>query len=118
MPNPIVPPTDLSLRDNRLLTRQEAADYLNVNLRFITRCVQERRIGYVRVGRMVRIPLTAITEYVESSAVPPLSIDVSIVRTSPRGNRQPRLEPLPAPTRGAPSRAVARASQDASRRIE
>jgi excisionase family DNA binding protein len=58
--------------DETLFTRQEAAEYLNVTLRFVTRCVQERRIRYVRVGRMVRIPATALDEYVSSNTVPSL----------------------------------------------
>ena len=53
----------------RLLTRKEAADALNVTLRFVTRCVQERRIRYVRVGRMVRIPESAIREYLDQHSV-------------------------------------------------
>lgn len=57
-----------SLND-RLYTREEAADALNVTLRFITRCVQERRIRYVRVGRMVRIPESALVEYLSSQSV-------------------------------------------------
>ena len=40
----------------RLLTKAEAAASLNVRLRFIERCVVERRIGYVKVGKFVRIP--------------------------------------------------------------
>ena len=55
--------------DDRLYTREEAADALNVTLRFITRCVQERRIRYVRVGRMVRIPESALIEYVRAQSV-------------------------------------------------
>ena len=57
-----------SLHDH-LYTREEAADALNVTLRFITRCVQERRIRYVRVGRMVRIPESALIEYVNAQSV-------------------------------------------------
>ena len=55
--------------DDHLLTRQEAADHLNVTPRFVTRCVQERRIRYVRVGRMVRIPESALAEYIQANTV-------------------------------------------------
>ena len=58
------------LDTGRLYTRQEAAEQLNVTVRFVTRCVQERRIRYVRVGRMVRIPETALDEYIASNTVP------------------------------------------------
>jgi hypothetical protein len=53
--------------DENLVTRQEAAEHRNVNLRFVTRCVQERRIQ-----DMVDIPATAIAEYVSSHTVPSL----------------------------------------------
>ena len=65
-----VPGRATSAALERLLTREEAADALNVTLRFVTRCVQERRIRYVRVGRMVRIPESAITEYLDLNSVP------------------------------------------------
>ena len=62
----LVNPTTLN---DRLYTHEEAADALKVTLRFITRCVQERRIRYVRIGRMVRIPESALIEYVNSQSV-------------------------------------------------
>ena len=60
-----------SLRDDPLYTREEAAEILNVTLRFVTRCVQERRIRYIRVGRMVRIPESALREYLSRGEVNP-----------------------------------------------
>ncbi len=57
------------LVEDRLYTREEAAEVLNVTLRFVTRCVQERRIRYVRVGRMVRIPESALSQYVLEHSV-------------------------------------------------
>jgi excisionase family DNA binding protein len=64
-----VPVRAVSPNLERLLTREEAADALNVTLRFVTRCVQERRIRYIRVGRMVRIPESAIREYLVQHSV-------------------------------------------------
>ncbi len=61
---------DTATSKDRLLTRQEAADYLNVTLRFVTRCVQQRRVRYIRVGSMVRIPESALEEYIEAHSVP------------------------------------------------
>jgi excisionase family DNA binding protein len=58
------------LVEDRLYTREEAAEVLNVTLRFVTRCVQERRIRYVRIGRMVRIPESALEDYLRTSNVP------------------------------------------------
>jgi excisionase family DNA binding protein len=57
------------LVEDRLYTREEAAEVLNVTLRFVTRCVQERRIRYVRVGRMVRIPASSLADYLSENAV-------------------------------------------------
>lgn len=36
----------------RLLTKAEAADRLNVGPRFVERCIVQRRIRYVRIGRL------------------------------------------------------------------
>jgi excisionase family DNA binding protein len=64
-PDPVGPTGD------RLFTREQAAERLNVTPRFVTRCVQERRIRFVRVGRMVRIPEAALDEYIASNTVNP-----------------------------------------------
>jgi excisionase family DNA binding protein len=53
----------------RLYTKSEAAELLNVSQRFITRLVLERRIGFVKVGRLVRIPHSAICEIVSEGSV-------------------------------------------------
>ena len=58
-----------SLRDDPLYTREEAAEILNVTLRFVTRCVQEHRIRYIRVGRMVRIPESALRHFIQEREV-------------------------------------------------
>lgn len=58
---------------DKLLTKDEAAEVLKVAVRFIERCVVERRIRYVKVGRYIRIPESAIDEYVEASTVPAYS---------------------------------------------
>jgi excisionase family DNA binding protein len=49
-----------------LLTKRQAAELVNVEERFITRCVFEKRITYVKVGRQVRIPVSALRRYVVS----------------------------------------------------
>lgn len=56
---------------DRLLTKLEAAERLNVSLRFIERCVAQRRIRFVRVGRFIRVPESAITELLVAGMVPP-----------------------------------------------
>ena len=50
-----------------LYTKSEAAELLNVPLRFVERITSEHRIRFVRVGRHIRIPESAIAEFVEQA---------------------------------------------------
>jgi excisionase family DNA binding protein len=54
-----------------MLTKNEAADRLNVSPRFIERCVVQRRIRFVRVGRFIRVPESALDEFVNAGTVEP-----------------------------------------------
>lgn len=54
---------------DRLLSVAEAAELLGTSERFPRRLIAERRIRFVRVGRYVRIPVSAITEYIEAQTV-------------------------------------------------
>ena len=56
----------------RLLTAAEAAEVLGTKERFIRRLVSERRIAFVRLGRHVRIPESALGEYVAAGRVEPM----------------------------------------------
>ncbi|MEU3703132.1 MULTISPECIES: helix-turn-helix domain-containing protein [Streptomyces] len=55
-----------------LLTVEQAAERLGTGVRFIRRLVQERRIRYVKLGKPVRIPESAIAAYIEERTVPTL----------------------------------------------
>jgi excisionase family DNA binding protein len=57
---------------DRLLSLDAAADVLGTTARFPRRLVAERRIRFVRVGRHVRIPESALAEYVASRTGEPL----------------------------------------------
>ncbi|MEV5381674.1 helix-turn-helix domain-containing protein [Streptomyces sp. NPDC052721] len=57
---------------DRLLTVAEAGEMLGTGERFVRRLIAERRIRYVKLGRPVRIPQSAITEYVEARTVEPV----------------------------------------------
>ena len=57
----------------RLLSLPEAADRLGTTTRFPPRLIAERRIRFVRVGRHVRIPESAIEEFVEAGTVQPIT---------------------------------------------
>lgn len=59
---------------DRLLTVAEAAELLGTSERFTRRLVAERRIRFVRIGRLVRIPETALREYITAGVVEPLTV--------------------------------------------
>lgn len=58
----------------RLLSVDEAAAVLGTTARFPRRLIAERRIRFVRVGRHVRIPVTALQEFVDAGTVLPLDL--------------------------------------------
>ncbi|HEY1915976.1 MAG TPA: excisionase family DNA-binding protein [Streptosporangiaceae bacterium] len=57
----------------RLLTVPEAADILSTTERFPRRLIEERRIRFVRVGRHVRIPESALREFITAGLVEPIT---------------------------------------------
>jgi len=57
----------------RLLTVGEAAELLGTTERFPRRLISERRIRFVRVGRHVRIPESALAEFIAAGMVEPVT---------------------------------------------
>jgi excisionase family DNA binding protein len=57
----------------RLLTVAEAAQVLNTTERFPRRLIEQRRICFVRVGRHVRIPESALREFIAAGLVEPIA---------------------------------------------
>lgn len=55
-----------------LLTLQEAAKRTATPDRLWRRLVAERRVRYVKVGRYVRIPASAIEEFLDANTVEPV----------------------------------------------
>jgi excisionase family DNA binding protein len=55
----------------RLLTVAEVAELLGTTDRFPRRLIAERRIGFVRLGRHVRIPEAAVREFIDAGLVEP-----------------------------------------------
>jgi excisionase family DNA binding protein len=51
---------------SRLLSVAEAAKEMNVSERFVRRLVFERRLEVVKLGRLVRIPSSALEEFMEA----------------------------------------------------
>jgi excisionase family DNA binding protein len=56
----------------RLLTVRQAAELLGTSERFPRRLIAERRIRFVRVGRHVRIPESALGEFIAAGMVEPV----------------------------------------------
>jgi excisionase family DNA binding protein len=56
----------------QLLTVDEAAELLGTTVRFPRRLIAERRIRFVRIGRHVRIPVSALWQFIESGTVEPV----------------------------------------------
>ena len=69
----------MSTINDPLFTVEEAAELLGTGPRFPRRLIAERRIRYVKVGRHVRIPQSALIEYVTTNTVDP---------RAPRGPRR------------------------------
>ncbi|WP_046726948.1 excisionase family DNA-binding protein [Streptomyces humi] len=57
---------------DRYLSVDQVAELLGTTARFPRRLIEERRIRYVKVGRHVRIPESAVYEFVQSRTVEPL----------------------------------------------
>jgi excisionase family DNA binding protein len=51
--------------EDPLLDVKQAAVLLGTSERFPRRLIAERRIRFVRAGRFVRIPMSALTEFME-----------------------------------------------------
>ncbi|MFI6899614.1 helix-turn-helix domain-containing protein [Nonomuraea sp. NPDC050394] len=61
------PPAD------RLLTVAEVAERLGTSERFPRRLIEERRITFVRLGRKVRIPESALNDFIAAGLVHPIT---------------------------------------------
>ena len=53
--------------EDRLLTMAEVATWLGTTERFPRRLVAERRIRFVKVGRHVRFPATAVRKFIDDA---------------------------------------------------
>ena len=56
---------------DRYLSVVQVAELLGTTVRFPRRLVAERRIRYVKVGTHVRIPESAVQEYIAANTVEP-----------------------------------------------
>jgi excisionase family DNA binding protein len=56
------------------LTVEEAAERFGTSVRFARRLIAERRIRFVKLGTHVRIPESAVREFIEEATVQPMEI--------------------------------------------
>ncbi|MFF0225663.1 excisionase family DNA-binding protein [Streptomyces sp. NPDC004629] len=59
---------------DRHLSVDQVAELLGTTARFPRRLIEERRIRYVKVGRHVRIPESAVQEYIDARTVQPFRL--------------------------------------------
>lgn len=59
---------------DRLLTVDQVAARLSTSTRFPRRLIAERRITFVRVGRNVRIPESALEAFIRAGVVEPITV--------------------------------------------
>lgn len=57
---------------DRLLSVPEVAERLGTSERFPRRLVAERRVAFVKVGRHVRIPESALVAFIDAHTVRPV----------------------------------------------
>jgi excisionase family DNA binding protein len=70
MSPPTYHPSDAA-RAGRLLNPEEAAERLNVSLRFIRRLCHERRVPYTKVGKFVRFDADELEAWIATQRVVP-----------------------------------------------
>ncbi len=58
--------------NDRYLSVDQVAELLGTTARFPRRLIEERRIRYVKVGRHVRIPESAVRDYLAARTVEPV----------------------------------------------
>ncbi|MYS46121.1 excisionase family DNA-binding protein [Streptomyces sp. SID5998] len=57
--------------NERYLSVDQVAEILGTTVRFPRRLIEERRITYVKVGRHVRIPESAVRDFISANTVEP-----------------------------------------------
>jgi excisionase family DNA binding protein len=63
----------MTAKNDPLLTMDEVAELLGTSPSFPRKLVTERKIRFVRVGSRVRIPESAIADYITAGTVEPVT---------------------------------------------
>lgn len=59
----------------QILTLQEAADRLNLSIHTLRSWKAQRRIGYIQLGRAIRIPASEVERLLAENTIPPATSD-------------------------------------------
>ena len=57
------------MTDTTMMSAQEAADHLEVNIETIRRAIRQRKLGAVKIGRGYRVSKAALEQYVKSLTI-------------------------------------------------
>jgi excisionase family DNA binding protein len=57
-------------KQDKLLTVEAAADRMGTSVRFVRRLIAERRIGFIKLGRLVRIAESDVDAFIEAGRMP------------------------------------------------
>ncbi|MGW1809967.1 helix-turn-helix domain-containing protein [Streptomyces sp. NPDC002078] len=60
--------------NDRYLSVDQVAELLGTSVRFPRRLIEERRITFVKIGRHVRIPASAVDQYIAENTVQPVTV--------------------------------------------
>ena len=58
---------------DKLLTVEAAADRMGTSVRFVRRLIAERRIEFIKLGRLVRIAESDIDAFIEAGRMPAIT---------------------------------------------
>jgi excisionase family DNA binding protein len=83
-----------SLDTGRLISVDEAAERMGVSTRTVRRLVQQRRIRYLRFGRLIRLSIWDVDEFLSSVTVEPIEKPSHRTDDYP-GNQQRRRVTIP-----------------------
>jgi excisionase family DNA binding protein len=63
----------MTAKTDRLLTMDQAAELLGTSPSFPRKLISDRKIRFVRVGKLLRIPESALTAYIAAATVEPVT---------------------------------------------
>jgi excisionase family DNA binding protein len=66
-------PVPLPSQAGELLTVEQAADRIRMSARYVRRLISERRIGFYRLGRSVRIDPAELTAFIIAGRIEPIT---------------------------------------------